>query len=173
MKDARKLVLTYDTRSSPLSGTKMKRKKNEREIEYLSTRNARVEEKRKNNGRKDRRSSKVYTRRIGGLRRKLYGMERERGAENETIEIKRGEGERERGSSGACTPVQQRRRQEIVLDARRVKLVSSRCAHATRSGRTSFRTSLRCPVVLSVRFSLGLSTCPVRGREIRDASARK
>lgn len=172
MKDARKLVLTYDTRSSPLSGTKMKRKKNEREIEYLSTRNARVEEKRKNNGRKDRRSSKVYTRRIGG-QGENYTEWKERGAENETIEIKRGEGERERGSSGACTPVQQRRRQEIVLDARRVKLVSSRCAHATRSGRTSFRTSLRCPVVLSVRFSLGLSTCPVRGREIRDASARK
>lgn len=27
VKDARKLVLAYDTRSSPLSGTKMKRKK--------------------------------------------------------------------------------------------------------------------------------------------------
>lgn len=100
MKDARKLVLTYDTRSSPLSGTKMKRKKNEREIEYLSTRNARVEEKRKNNGRKDRRSSKVYTRRIGGLRRKLYGMERERSGERNDRDKARRRRKRERVKRG-------------------------------------------------------------------------
>lgn len=104
-------------------------------------------------------------------RTKLYRIERERNRERNDRDKRTRK--RKRGSSGACTSVQQRRRQEIVLDARRVKLVSSRCAHATRSGRTSFRTSLRCPVVLSVRFSLGLSTCPVRGREIRDASARK
>lgn len=170
MKDARKLVLTYDTRSSPLSGTKMKRKKNEREIEYLSTRMHEWKRNEKITGGKIEDLPR-YTR-DEDKEKIIRNGKRERSGERNDRDKARRRRKRERVKR-ACTPVQQRRRQEIVLDARRVKLVSSRCAHATRSGRTSFHTSLRCPVVLSVRFSLGLSTCPVRGREIRDASARK